>query len=61
MTSSDEFNGADIGILAGAGFEIFRIGVEVRHNWGLRTISHEGDVGDIKTRAWEFLVKFRFN
>jgi hypothetical protein len=58
---SDDFNGADIGILAGAGFEIVRIGVEVRHNWGLRSITDEGDVGNIKTRSWEFLVKFRFN
>jgi Outer membrane protein beta-barrel domain len=57
---SDEFNGADVGILAGGGFEIFRIGVEVRHNWGLRAITEDG-VADIKTRAWEFLVKFRFN
>lgn len=58
---SEDFNGADIGILAGAGFEIVRIGFEVRYNWGLRTITNEGDVGDIKTRSWEFLVKFRFN
>jgi hypothetical protein len=35
--------------------------VEVRHNWGLRSITDEGDVGNIKTRSWEFLVKFRFN
>jgi outer membrane protein with beta-barrel domain len=57
---SDEFNGADIGILGGGGFEIFRVGVEVRHNWGLRAITEDG-VADIKTRSWEFLVKFRFN
>jgi hypothetical protein len=58
---SDDFNGADVGVLAGAGFEIVRIGVEVRHNWGLRSITDEGTVGDLKTRSWEFLVKFRFN
>jgi hypothetical protein len=58
---SEGFNGSDIGILAGGGFEIFRVAFEVRHNWGLRTINTEGDVGDIKTRAWEILVKFRFN
>jgi hypothetical protein len=55
------FQGADIGLLAGAGFEIFRVAVEVRHNWGLRNISPEGETLDIKTRSWEFLVKFRFN
>lgn len=58
---SDEFNGADIGAILGAGFEIFRIAVEIRHNWGLRNIDKDGDFGEIKTRAWEFLVKFRFN
>jgi hypothetical protein len=57
----DEFNGADIGFLGGAGFEIFRIAVEVRHNWGLRSITSEGSVDKIKTKSWEFLVKFRFN
>ncbi len=57
----DGFQGADIGVLAGAGFEIVRIAVEVRHNWGFRNIGPEGDTLDLKTRSWEFLVKFRFN
>lgn len=57
----DAFNGADIGILGGAGFEIFRVAVEVRHNWGLRSITSEGTIATVKNRAWEFLVKFRFN
>jgi hypothetical protein len=57
----DGFRGADIGVLAGAGFEIVRIGVEVRHNWGLRNIGPEGDTLELKTKTWEFLVKFRFN
>lgn len=61
VPDQDAFKGADIGFLGGAGFEIFRIAVEVRHNWGLRNISSEGAIGEIKTRAWEFLVKFRFN
>jgi hypothetical protein len=58
---SDDFNGTDIGVVAGAGFEIFRIAFEVRHNWGLRSITDTGDIGDLKTRTWDFLVKFRFN
>jgi len=58
---SEDFNGADIGLIAGGGFEILRFAVEVRGNWGFRSISDEGDVGDIKTRSIEFLVKFRIN
>ena len=61
IDEDDEFRGADIGIMAGGGFEVFRIGVEVRGNWGLRNINQEGDLVDIKTRSVEFLVKFRFN
>jgi hypothetical protein len=57
----EEFNGADIGILGGGGVEFFRVAVEVRHNWGLRTITSGGEIEEVKTRAWEFLVKFRFN
>ncbi|HYN06010.1 MAG TPA: outer membrane beta-barrel protein [Vicinamibacterales bacterium] len=56
-----KFRGADIGIMAGGGFEVIRIGVEVRGNWGLRNISESGGVNDIKTRSIEFVVKFRFN
>lgn len=56
----ESFNGADIGFLGGGGVEFFRIAVEVRHNWGLRSITTEG-IDETKTRAWEFLVKFRFH
>jgi hypothetical protein len=58
---SDDFNGADIGIIAGAGVEFFRITIEGRGNWGLRSISSEGDVVDAKTFTFEFLGKFAFN
>jgi hypothetical protein len=58
---SDDFNGADIGIIGGLGVEFFRIGLEGRGNWGLRSISSEGDVADSKTFTFEFLAKFAFN
>lgn len=58
---SDNFNGADIGIIGGVGVEFFRIGVEGRGNWGLRSISSDGDVGDSKTFTFELLAKFAFN
>ena len=57
----DRFQGADIGLMVGGGFEIFRVAVEVRGVWGLRSITSEGDVVDQKTRAIEFVGKFRFN
>ena len=57
----DGFKGADIGIMAGGGFEIFRVAFEVRGNWGLRNINSEGDIVETKTRAVEFVAKFRFN
>ena len=55
------FKGADIGIIGGGGFEIIRFAVEVRGNWGLRTISSEGSINEVKSRAIEFIFKFRFN
>ncbi len=58
---SDNFNGADIGIIGGAGVEIYRFAVEARGNWGLRNISDNGDTNDLKTFTFELLGKFRFN
>lgn len=58
---SKNFNGADIGIIGGAGVEIYRVGIEARGNWGLRNISDAGDTSDLKTFTFELLGKFRFN
>jgi len=58
---SDDFNGADIGVMAGAGIEFFRIGVEARGNWGLRNINSDGDTTKVKNFAFELVGKFRFN
>jgi hypothetical protein len=55
------FGGADIGIIGGAGIEVYRIGIEARGNWGLRSISDEGDTTKIKTFTFELLGKFAFN
>lgn len=59
--AGDNFAGADIGILVGAGVEITRVGIEARGNWGLRNISDEGVTSDTKTFTFEILGKFRFN
>jgi hypothetical protein len=60
---SDNFNGADIGIMGGAGIEIYRFGIEGRGNWGFRNISDEGDFTDSNAKqfTFELLGKFRFN
>jgi len=58
---SDNFNGADIGVIGGAGVEIYRVGIEARGNWGLRNISDSGDTTKTKTFSFELVGKFRFN
>jgi hypothetical protein len=59
--AGDNFAGADVGIMAGAGFEVVRIGVEGRGNWGLRNISDEGTTSKTKEFSFEVVGKFRFN
>lgn len=58
---ADNFGGVDIGLIAGVGVEVYRIGIEGRMNFGMRNISEEGDVSKIKTRQFELLGKFAFN
>jgi hypothetical protein len=57
----DGFKGGDVGVMAGAGIEAYRIGVEGRGNWGRLNISDSGDLSNTKTFSLEFLVKFRIN
>jgi hypothetical protein len=57
----DDFSGADIGIIGGAGVEFFRVGIEGRGNWGIKSITDEGDFADSKTFTFELLGKFAFN
>jgi hypothetical protein len=61
IDEDSKFKGADIGIIGGAGIEVYRVGIEVRGNWGLRSISDEGDFLKIKTTSVEILGKFAFN
>ncbi|MEO8480780.1 MAG: hypothetical protein ABI634_01135 [Acidobacteriota bacterium] len=57
------FNGVDYGLMGGLGMEAYRVGVEVRGNWGLKTITTTdgGAFQDSKTHSIEVLGKFRFN
>jgi hypothetical protein len=61
LDDDEKFKGAEIGIIAGAGLEFFRIGIEGRGNWGLNSISTEGDLNEVKTFTFELLGKFAFN
>ena len=57
----ESFNGVDIGIIAGGGIEIYRIGIELRGNWGLNSIENDGGFAKIETTTLELLFKFAFN
>lgn len=60
---AQEYEGLDIGIMAGAGIEVSRVGFEVRGNWGLREII-DGNLFNaekIKTFTLEALIKLRLN
>ncbi len=63
----DQFNGFDAGAVAGAGFEVMRIGVEGRFNWAFRTLQSTGNgtflngLEDSKTFTFVILAKVRFN
>ena len=59
---TDDFQGFDLGVLAGAGIEVARIGVEVRGNWGMRAFFDPSEGSqEIKTFAIQVLAKLRIN
>jgi len=60
---NENFSSADIGIMAGAGFEVARIGIEGRGNWGMKSITDENDgaLEDNKEFSFELVGKVRFN
>ena len=63
LNISDEYQGLDVGIMAGGGIELARVALEVRGNWGLREVI-EGDVTNtnkIRTFTLQALVKLRLN
>jgi hypothetical protein len=57
------YEGLNIGIMGGAGFEIFRFLVEGRGNWGVRNVI-AGDLAprfEIRDRSFALLFGVRFN
>jgi hypothetical protein len=62
----DLYQGLDIGILGGAGVEFYRIGVEVRHSWGVRSVLQPdvtdfSGLGKTQLNTLQILGKIRFN
>ncbi len=57
----DAYRNGDLGLMLGAGLEVFHIGVEGRGNWGYRTVSIDGDFNEAKTYQFELVGKIRFN
>ena len=63
LNVAHDYEGLDVGLMAGGGLEVVRVGFEVRGNWGFRSVNKGdfGNVSDIKTFTLEALVKLRIN
>ena len=61
----DSFNGLQTGPLVGAGFEVYRIGIEGRAQWGLTNLLADGSsqslTGDAKQFTFVLLFKVRLH
>jgi len=65
-TPDDFYQGLEIGLMAGAGFEVARIGIEGRYSWALRSVlatdaAEENGFGSIKLNTFSIVAKIRFN
>jgi hypothetical protein len=63
LNFKDQFNGFDVGILGGLGFEVARVGVEYRAYWALRALLSTGNGtflnGLEDSKAFTHVVLFR--
>ena len=62
----DVYEGLEIALAAGVGFEVARIGIEGRYSWGLRSVlatdaAEEAGFGSTKLNTFSVLAKIRFN
>ena len=62
----DVYEGLEIGILGGVGFEVARIGIEARYNYGLRSVlstdaADEAGFGSTKQNTFQIVGKIRIN
>jgi hypothetical protein len=67
FTDPDEvYEGLEIGLMVGAGFEVVRIGIEGRYSWGLRNVlgtdaANNSGFGSTKFNTLSLVAKIRFN
>jgi hypothetical protein len=61
--AGDNFNSADVGLMFGAGVEGYRVGLEIRANWGFKSVTNDdgGNFVDAKSRSVEVVGKVRLN
>ena len=62
----DFYQGLEIGLMFGAGFEVARVGIEGRYSWGLRSVlgtdaAEESGFGKTKLNTFSVVAKIRFN
>lgn len=62
----DVYEGLEIGIMGGVGFEVARIGIEGRYSYGLRSVlatdaAEESGFGSTKLNTFSVVAKIRFN
>ena len=55
---SDNYSGLDIGVIGGAGFEIFRFLIEARGNWGLRAVNSGNLSNAVEIKDKSFVLLF---
>ena len=65
-TPDDFYNGLEIGLMFGAGFEVARIGIEGRYSWGLKSVlgtdaALDSGFGSTKLNTFSVVGKIRFN
>jgi len=62
----DVYEGLEIGLMFGAGFEVARIGIEGRYSWGLKSVlkteaAEDSGFGSTKLNTFSVIAKIRFN
>ena len=62
----DFYQGLEIGLMFGAGFEVARVGIEGRYSWGLRSVlgtdaAEDSGFGKTKLNTFSIVAKIRFN
>ena len=65
-TPDDVYNGLEIGLMGGVGFEVARIGIEGRYSWGLKSVlgtdaAESTGFGNAKLNTFSVIAKIRFN